>query len=144
MNLKKHTTILLIGSFIFLVISLISCNYSNEYLKELDYKKIMGNINNKETFILYVSNTYCEHCKNFEPKLRNVANKYKINISKIDTATFSKNEHKDFLKIVGDLSTPAVLFFNNGKEESTTNRINGNVDEDKIIQKLKVNKYITD
>ena len=53
---------------------------SNSNLIELDYHNLENKINNKESFVVCISRTTCSHCNDYKPKLRKVANKYKINI----------------------------------------------------------------
>jgi predicted bacteriocin transport accessory protein len=144
MNLKKATTVLLLCTFAFLVIVLTGCNYTNEYLNQIDYKMVTDKINNKDTFILYVGNKSCSHCKDFEPKLVDVINQYKVTVYKLDTATMTNDEYNEFIGMVGQPGTPQVLFFYDGSETGIANRINGDVDKDRIISKLKTNGYIKD
>jgi len=144
MNLKKATTLLLLFSFIVLAIALTGCNYTQEYLEQIDYDQFKGKIEHKDDFVLYVGNKSCSHCKDFEPKLKSVINDYKITVYKIDTATLSTDEYAEFISPIGEIGTPTVLFFYDGAESGTSNRINGDVSKDKVIEKLKANDYIKD
>jgi predicted bacteriocin transport accessory protein len=144
MNLKKATTIVLFCSFILLLIVLTGCNNTNEYLEQIDFKTLKSKMDNNDNFILYVANKSCSHCKTFEPKFKSIINKYKITAYKLDTATITTDEYNEFLGIVGDIGTPTIFFFYDGDESGTTNRIEGDVSETKVIERLKSNKYIKD
>ncbi len=145
MNLKKATTMLLLFSLVFLVIALTGCNYTKEYLNQINYEELKNKIDNKEDFILYIGNKSCSHCKDFEPKLKSVANEYKIAICKIDTATLTTDEYKEIIVgYIGEVGTPTVVFFEKGIELGSYSRIDGDVSKDKIIDKLKDNEYIKD
>jgi len=142
MNLKNLTMCMLLCSFIILVIALTGCNYIKEYLEQIDYATVKNKIEAQESFVLYVGNKSCSHCIDFEPKIRNVVNKYKVIVYKIDTSTMSTEEYDEFLDSIGSIGTPTVLFFRNGIESGSVNRIEGDVSKDIIINKLKVNAYI--
>lgn len=144
MNLKKSTSILLLVSFAFLALALAGCTYSKEYLIDLKYSELKEKISNEDDFILYIGNKSCTHCIAFEPKFRSVINEYEVTAFKIDTATLTTDEYKEFQGFVGEVSTPRVEFFYKGVESGTANRINGNVSENKVIEKLKANEYIKD
>ena len=61
----------------------------------------------------------------------------------IDFDKYSENEQQLFRNYISfDGSTPVTLFIKNGGEETTVNRINGNVSKDKIISKFKSNGFI--
>ncbi|MFA5409869.1 MAG: hypothetical protein WC343_13940 [Bacilli bacterium] len=144
MDLKKSTTILLLCSLITLILVLVGCNSSNSYLKQIDFNTLKVKIADKETFALYVGNKSCTHCQSFEPKLINVVNTYKVGIFKLDTSTMTNDEYAEFVSLIDEIATPRVLFFYDGIESGTANRIDGDVSEEKIILNLTVNGYIKD
>ena len=53
---------------------------SKNYFKELKYDEVIEKIENKDSFVLLISQTTCTHCISYKPKLEEVANKYKIDI----------------------------------------------------------------
>jgi len=144
MNFKKTRFFLLISILTFLSITLSGCGVTKEYLTQIDYKTLSEKINNKDDFILYVGNKSCPHCKDFQPKLQEVINKYKVEVYKLDTATITNDEYDEFKGIVGDTGTPTVMFFYDGVESGTGNRIDGDVKKDIVIERLKANEYIKD
>jgi len=142
-KLKKGIFILLMFLLLIILFAFIN-NIKYAYLKEISYSDLNSMIEEEKDFILYISNEYCTYCKLFEPKLNSVANKYKLLIYKIDTATLTTDENKNFKSTVGNVATPTVVFFYEGVESGSSNRIEGNVSTQKIIDRLKANDYIKD
>ena len=144
--MKSKTFKLILGILIIIFVGIIIGYFifnKNNNLIKLDYKDIVNKIDNKESFVLCVSRTTCSHCQSYKPKLQKVANKYNIKIYYTDIDTYNKDELNDFnSRITFDGGTPVTLFIKNGEEETTVNRINGNVSKDKIISKFKSNGFI--
>lgn len=117
--------------------------YNKSRLYELDVNDVVEKIKNKDSFILCISATYCIHCKDYKPKLEEISKEYKLNIYYINFDKYSSNEQDLFRDYISfDGGTPVTLFIRNGFEETTVNRINGNVSKDKIISKLESNGFI--
>lgn len=131
-------------SKLFLIITLVlmTTGCGNKYLKEISYSEYHKLLDNKETFILEIMKTDCPYCEKLEPKLKEVANKYQIEIKVINTANLSKDDVDKLYAETGISGTPTILFYNDGVEETTASRINGNVTEEKLISKLKDNGII--
>lgn len=129
---------------IVIILSIFIFNFSfKKGLHELNVQDVKEKIDNKESFILCISATYCSHCKEYKPKLEEVSKKYNLDIYYIDFDKYSKDEQDLFRDYISfDGSTPVTLFIKNGEEETTVNRINGNVSTDKIINKFKSNGFI--
>ncbi len=144
--MKKKNIFLIICTItlISLILLIVLYNYFNRSrLYELDVNTVIEKINNKDSFILCISATYCEHCKEYKPKLEDISKKYELDIYYIDFDKYSENEQQLFRNYISfDGSTPVTLFIKNGEEETTVNRINGNVSKDKIISKFKSNGFI--
>ena len=102
----------------------------------------MEKINKKEDFILLVSQTTCTHCMDFKPKLKKVANNYKIDVYYIETDLLSDEEETELKKHFSFRGTPQTIFVINGEEKTAATRIDGDVSEEKIISKFKSNGYI--
>ena len=87
----------------------------------------------------------CPHCANFTPIFTAVLEEYdltaysiNINVDKIGSENL-----QEFLNTYGeDLGTPTVIFFKDGKETSTMQRMEGEKTKSQIISKLKTNDYI--
>lgn len=125
---------------IFALMLISGCNKT--YMKEISYDEYKKLLENEETFILEVMRTECSACINFEPKIKQVANDYKIEIKYINTDNLTTEEEDSLYKDTGISGTPTVLFYKNGKEETKASRINGSVSVDKIISKFKANGFL--
>lgn len=139
------TVIILVCSFIILIVATIGCsNLSNKdsYLKSIGFSELKKMIKDKKTFILYISNKNCPNCKAFEPKLKKVVTKYKIEINKLDDYYLTVKEFDEMQRYTNVTATPTIEFFDKGEEKSTLNRLVGNHSEDDIIEMLIDNDYI--
>lgn len=140
---KKKIYILGVVCLILLIVLLIINAIDNKtYFKELKYKEVIEKIENKESFVLLLSQTTCSHCMDFKPKIENVANKYKLNIYYIETNLLNKDQASKLKTYISYTGTPTTIFILNGQETTVANRLNGSVEEQKIIDKLKSNGFI--
>ena len=115
---------------------------SKSYFIELKYDKVMEKINNKESFVLLLSQTTCSHCKDFKPKLKKVANNYKLNVYYLEVDLINEEENNELKKLFNFNGTPTTVFVINGEEKTAATRISGDASEEKIIAKLKSNGFI--
>ena len=140
---KKNNKIFIAIIIIFIIIiaSLLIINILNPkkgQLISLSYKEYTTKIKSKDSFVLVVSASTCSHCAEYKPKLIKIASKYNINIYYIDYDLETSEIQKEFLdnnKLNG--STPITLFIKNGKQTSIFDRIEGDVSQEKAIEKFK-------
>lgn len=112
-------------------------------VKEIGYEEFKTLIENNETFILYIGSASCHNCTSFSPKFESVIEEYEIdNAYYIDLDSLSDDDKSAFNKTINVSGTPNVVFITDGEEQSSFNRINGDVSKDKIIERLKSNDYI--
>ncbi len=133
--------------FIVIVVLVLGCgnNKSKEHLIDISYDELNKKIANNDTFILEIVQDGCQHCSNFTPVFTSVLEEYdltaysiNIYVDKIGSANL-----QEFLNTYGqDLGTPTVIFFEDGKETSTMQRIEGEKSKNQIVSKLKTNGYI--
>jgi predicted bacteriocin transport accessory protein len=144
MKKAKKRALIICGICLAVLVSavIIDIALSKSYLKELKYNEVMDKIENKESFVLLFSQTVCTHCKDFKPKLKNVANRYKVTIYYLETDLLKKEEQEELNKHFSFKGTPTTVFVTDGEEKTAATRINGDVSEEKIIAKLKSNGYI--
>ena len=141
--MKKRVIILCSICFFVLIGALVADRIiTNSYLKQLKYDEVMEKIQNKESFILLVSQTTCLHCKEYKPVFKKILKKNKLTAYYIEYDLLSKEEKKEFVKYINFDSTPVTVFLKNGEESTTANRIVGAREEEYIIGKLKSNGYI--
>lgn len=141
--MKKRVIILCSICILILIGALVADRIiTNSYLKQIKYDEVMEKIQNKESFILVVSQTTCSHCKEYKPAFRKILKKNKLTAYYIEYDLLSKEEKKEFVKYINFDSTPVTVFLKNGEESTTANRIVGARGEEYIIGKLKSNGYI--
>ena len=141
--MKKRVIILCSICILILIGALVADRIiTNSYLKQIKYDEVMEKIQNKESFILVVSQTTCSHCKEYKPTFRKILKKNKLTAYYIEYDLLSKEEKKEFVKYINFDSTPVTVFLKNGEESTTANRIVGAREEEYIIGKLKSNGYI--
>jgi len=103
MDLKKKIAILCsIIVVLILAAIIIAKSFSKNYLIELKYQDVIDKIENKESFVICISQTECTHCQSYKPKLAKVAKEYKINIYYIDIDLLSKLENSQ-IKVNGKI-----------------------------------------
>ena len=140
---KKKVLILVIVCLVILVGALISdIILGKSYLKEIKYDKMIEKINNKESFVIVFSQTECEHCLAYKPKLAKVAKKYKLEVYYLEIDLLDEKKEKELKSYFSFDGTPTTVFVINGEEKTAANRIVGEASEEKIINKLKSNGFI--
>lgn len=140
---KKRIVILVIVCIVVLVGAIVAdIILGKSYLKEIKYDKVVEKIENKDSFVLLLSQTTCSHCMDYKPKLARVAKKYKINVYYLETNLLDEATSKELKKHFNYDGTPTTVFVINGEEKTAANRINGDAAEEKIINKLKSNGFI--
>ncbi len=132
-----------------LIIAILLVNYANTpkpgSFIQLDYKKVVKKVEDKDSFILVVSKSTCSHCASYKPKIETIVKEYGIDVYYIDFDDEDENTQKEFLdKFDLDGSTPITLFFKKGSEVSVLNRIEGDLPEEKVISTFKKMGFIED
>ena len=115
---------------------------SKSYLEEIKYDKLVEKINNKDSFVLLISQTICDHCKDYKPILRKVANDNKLVVYYIEFDLLTSDQKTKFKDLFVFDGTPVTVFVKNGVEETVAMRINGNSSIEKITAKFKSNGFI--
>lgn len=114
-------------------------------LTELNINEVIEKINNKDSFVLCISQTNCPHCAEYKPKLEKASNNYDIEIFYIDINKYDKEKINEFKKYISfDGSTPVTAFITDGEEGTASNRIFGDTSYDKIVKKLKSTGFINE
>lgn len=131
---------IIMGLFIFTII-LSGCS-KEEHIKEISLDEFKEKIANKETFAIYIGNKGCSHCVSYRPILEKVLEDYDITIYHIDNSKLDNKEYAEFRTYINISGTPTVAFITDGEEETTLNRITGEVSRDATIERFKSNGYI--
>ena len=143
--MKKNNTIFIIAIItLIIIISILLISFLNNpkgSFTKLTYNDIKEKIENKEDFVLVVSQSTCSHCATYKPKIEIIAKDYGLEIYYIDI-----DLEKDKDKLLEDLklngATPTTLFFNKGKEKSILNRLEGDLSTEIVIKELKQMGFI--
>lgn len=137
--MKRFLRIIMV-LFIFTII-LSGCS-KEEHIKEISLDEFKEKIANKETFAIYIGNKGCSHCVSYRPILEKVLEDYDITIYHIDNSKLDNNQYAEFRTYINISGTPTVAFITDGEEETTLNRITGEVSRDATIERFKSNGYI--
>ena len=114
----------------------------DNHLIEISITELQEKVNNKETFILLISQTNCSHCAEYKPVLKEVLTKYDIFAYEIDETKLSEKENGILKNIANISGTPTTVFIVDGEEANTQNRLIGAANKNKIINRLKAMNYI--
>ena len=88
----------------------------DNYFKEIILDDFVSLINNKQDFILVISQTWCSHCTSYKPKVEYVANNNKVIIYYMEYNMLSDDDKNIFNNYVNFSGTPTTVFFKNGVE----------------------------
>ena len=137
--MKKYLGLIIFAVIIVaLIIVAIMPTDEDKYLKDINVQQLTNKIEKKDSFILYVKQTDCEHCKTFTPRFAGALKDYKQEAYVINYSNLTEDEEKEFKERVtlGEkFGTPTVFFFEDGKQAMMT--IEGEQTKDRIKSKLK-------
>lgn len=139
--MKKYLWIIILLAVIITLGVLVIVFSPNKSLEEIKYQEIQNKIEKKDTFILYIKSTDCEHCKAFTPTFTEVLSKYKLKAYTLNIANLSDKEYNKYEDDFSDVEgTPTVLFYKNGEKQMIT--IEGEQPKAKVTSKLKTAGFI--
>ena len=117
---------------------------AKSYFHEVTYKELKKMVDDKKDFILVIHQTGCSHCANYLPIVESISNEYKIDVYNINTSLFDEDESYKFTGLIKYPGTPTTIFFFNGEEKTTLNRINGETNRTATIERYKSLGFISD
>ena len=117
---------------------------SYQSIEEINLTTLKDKINNKDKFVLVVTQTGCSHCTAYLPVLEEIGEEYKLKFYDINMTNLADEEKTEFNSLVRISGTPTTIFYTDGEEKSTTTRLVGEKTKDKIITRLKSEGYIND
>ena len=133
--------ILLVGG---VALFLLKDNFKTNYVTSISIDELKEKIDNKESFILVFTQDTCSHCKAYLPTLTKIGKEYNLTFYDLSTTNLS-DEDKNYVRSIANYTgTPTTIFIENGEEKNTTTRIEGNVSESRVIEKLKAMGYINE
>lgn len=119
---------------------LVGC--SNPKYTEISVTQFQEKLDAKESFILVIGSDTCSACKSYEPIMQKVMKDTNLEIFYINLHVLSDEDYSKIYSSYVVTSTPTTLFFKDGVETSTYDRIVGAVDYDEVIKKLEKLGYI--
>lgn len=134
--------VLFVAIVVILIIGHVNAHEPGE-LVQIDYVKLLEMVDEEEDFVLVVSQSTCSHCATYKPKLKKIAEEYGLDIFYIDYDVEKDGVQEEFLEefhLSG--ATPMTLFFENGKEKSLLNRLEGDFSIPRVLEKLEKMGFI--
>ena len=117
---------------------------SYQSIEEINLTTLKYKINNKDKFVLVVTQTGCSHCTAYLPVLEEIGEEYRLKFYDINITNLADEEKTEFNSLVRISGTPTTIFYTDGEEQSTSTRLVGEKTKDKIITRLKSEGYIND
>lgn len=146
---KKTYLIILIILLILLFVSLgilyiRKKEEENTLVYEINMQQLEEKINNKDTFILVMTQTGCVHCQSYLPTIKKVSREYGVTFYVLNRAKLSKEEYNRLNDIANISGTPATIFIVDGEEKTALNRLTGNIEKSRLVEKLISEGYINE
>lgn len=111
-------------------------------LINITVSELEGKIKNQDSFVLVISQTGCSHCEQYLPELNRTLKEIDFNAYVLNVTGLNNEEASTLNNYVNFSGTPTTIFFHEGKESTTLNRIVGYAQKAKIIERLKSLGYI--
>lgn len=150
--MKKKTmiflgTTIIVAAFGFLIFAMVSEGITNaakdKTLISISFNELEKKVNNKDTFILVLTQKQCSHCAEYKPVLKEVLYEYDLKAYELDQKTLTKTEKAKLKDIASITGTPTTVFISEGSEIATATRIHGAASKGTIISRFKAMGYIT-
>ena len=146
---KKTYLIILIILLILLFVSLgilyiRKKEEENTLVYEINMQQLEEKINNKDTFILVMTQTGCIHCQSYLPTIKKVSREYGVTFYVLNRAKLSKEEYNRLNNIANISGTPSTIFIVDGEEKTTLNRLTGSIEKSRLVEKLISEGYINE
>ena len=135
----KEKIIILVGICLMVLLGAVIADriMAKSYLSKISYDEVIKKLDNKDTFVLLISQTTCSHCATYKPKLKEITKDYNLDIYYIDYDTESSSDQKDFLNYFHlSGATPTTMFIKEGHEVSVLNRLEGDFGVKKVVKQL--------
>ena len=142
-NLKLYLIIIivvLLGVFLVYKLAFSDSKYTN--LVDINIVDLETKIKNDDTFILVLSQTGCSHCNQYLPELDRTLSNYNLEAYILNISELDKENSQALAKYINFSGTPTTVFFNEGEEKTTLNRLVGYASKNKIVERLKSLGYV--
>ena len=135
--MKKYLGLIIFG---IIIVALVFNESDDKYIHEISLDNVIDKIDNEDSFILYIKQTDCEHCKAFTPNFVSVLSENNVEAYTLNISNLSDDDNDLYKETFDVEGTPTVLFFNDGNESLI--RINGEQTKAKIKSKLESTGFI--
>ena len=122
------------------VVAIVFSQDEGKYIHDISLNEVVDKIEDEESFILYIKQTDCEHCKAFTPDFISVLSQNNIQAYSLNISNLSEDENTTYSELFDVEGTPTVLFFNDGNESLI--RIEGEQTKAKIKSKIESAGFI--
>ena len=140
----KKMLVILMGLIAFLTVG---CGRGS--IEEITFTDYETMIENKESFILFIGSSQCNHCAEFKMTLDEVIEDYNVDFKYIDVHEFTEEEKEKFSENIRLEVTPTTVFIESGVDDSCnlfscdhTKRIKGSRSYEEVVEMLKNKGYI--
>ena len=134
--------LLLIFSFIVFLTIKERNDKTKDLITYLSVNELKEKIKNKDDFVLVFTQEGCSHCNTYHEVLNSVLKDYEVELYDLNLTDVKDNEITELNKIASINGTPTTLFYIDGEEQTTLNRINGSTSKTNLVNKLKKMGYI--
>ena len=142
-NLRLYIIIVIIvlfGAFLVYKFAFAEEDYTN--LVSISLNELETKLDNKETFILVISQTGCSHCQQYLPELDRTLKTYSLTANVLNITDLSEDESNTLSQHFNFSGTPTTIFIHDGEEKTTLNRLVGYASKAKVVERLKALEYI--
>ena len=140
--MKKYLglIIFLIIIIALVIVAIVFSENETDYIKEISINDVIDKQEDKDSFILYIKQTDCEHCKEFTPTFLSVLRENDIKAYALNLSNLTEEEMEIYSDTFDVDGTPTVLFFDEGNESLI--RIEGAQSKAKVKSKLESTGFI--
>lgn len=131
-SMKKIGTIMLA---ILIIFGLSGCKKYTTYT-EISYTQLKEKMEAKDTFVLVVGAAHCSACKEYKTTMEEIIHDKQIEIFYIDMDNLTEEEDAKLYSEFVVTSTPTTIFFKDGEQTRTYDRITGAADYQKVEKAL--------
>lgn len=135
--MKKYKWLIILLSVIIalVIISFVFSENESKYIKDISINKVIKMKEKEQSFILYIKQTNCEHCKVFAPRFASALKESGLKAYALNITDFTESDQELYDKNFSVNGTPTVLFYIDGNESMI--KIEGEQTKDRIIEKFK-------
>lgn len=110
------------------------------HIEKLNLTSFKELINDKRSFVVVISQTYCSHCIEFKPTLNKVLSDNNVIGYELDILTLNQKEVEELTNMIEVSGTPTTLIYIDGVVQ--TEKLEGNVTQSEVTTYLKKYGFI--